>query len=210
LKVGLRQLSRAGIWNLYPPAVSLPERSSGQRAATVDGSRQVAELREEIARLRASEQRLRGVFERIQAGFAVGETIHLPDGSLDFRYLDVNEAWERMQGMPRTEAVGRTLRDLLPEVAEDWLLFISDVARVGTPSQLCRYVEARDRWLEVSIFQPAPGQVAILFRDITDRKQAFDYLRESEDHYKHAVELNPQLSWTAKPDGRVDSISGRW
>jgi PAS domain S-box-containing protein len=35
-------------------------------------------------------------------------------------------------------------------------------------------------------------------------------LRESEDHYRHAVELNPQVSWTARPDGCLDRVAQRW
>jgi PAS domain S-box-containing protein len=34
-------------------------------------------------------------------------------------------------------------------------------------------------------------------------------LRESEDHYRHAVELNPQIAWTANADGVVDQAQ-RW
>lgn len=35
-------------------------------------------------------------------------------------------------------------------------------------------------------------------------------LRDSEDHYRHVVELNPQISWTATTEGMVDSASRRW
>jgi PAS domain S-box-containing protein len=35
-------------------------------------------------------------------------------------------------------------------------------------------------------------------------------LRESEDHYRHTVELNPQISWTTLPAGQVDRVSPRW
>lgn len=35
-------------------------------------------------------------------------------------------------------------------------------------------------------------------------------LRESEEHYRHAVELNPQIPWTADPSGQVLSVSSRW
>ncbi|GGX13362.1 hypothetical protein GCM10007242_19640 [Pigmentiphaga litoralis] len=34
-------------------------------------------------------------------------------------------------------------------------------------------------------------------------------LRESEDHYRHAVELNPQIAWTANAEGVVDQAR-RW
>lgn len=35
-------------------------------------------------------------------------------------------------------------------------------------------------------------------------------IRESEDHYRHTVELNPQVSWTATPDGQLDHVAERW
>ena len=35
-------------------------------------------------------------------------------------------------------------------------------------------------------------------------------VRESEDHYRHAVELNPQVTWTALPDGQLNRVSQRW
>ncbi|WP_420224359.1 PAS domain-containing protein [Pigmentiphaga litoralis] len=35
-------------------------------------------------------------------------------------------------------------------------------------------------------------------------------LRESEDHYRHTVELSPQITWTATADGVVDQVAQRW
>ncbi len=35
-------------------------------------------------------------------------------------------------------------------------------------------------------------------------------LRSSEDHYRSAVELNPQIPWTAEADGSVHEASPRW
>jgi PAS domain S-box-containing protein len=46
--------------------------------------------------------------------------------------------------------------------------------------------------------------------DITRRKKAEEALAESEDHYRHAVELNPQVPWTAEPDGSILDTSQRW
>ncbi len=50
--------------------------------------------------------------------------------------------------------------------------------------------------------------------DVTEYVQARDHaesmLREREDHYRHAVELNPQIAWTANAHGYVFDVSPRW
>ncbi|HEX5184920.1 MAG TPA: HWE histidine kinase domain-containing protein [Allosphingosinicella sp.] len=58
---------------------------------------------------------------------------------------------------------------------------------------------------------------AAMARDVAERSwaaiewaRAEQSLRESEDHYRHAVELNPQVTWTARPDGVIDRIASRW
>jgi PAS domain S-box-containing protein len=43
-----------------------------------------------------------------------------------------------------------------------------------------------------------------------ERARAEQSLRESEDHYRQTVELNPQVTWTALPDGRLNRVAGRW
>jgi PAS domain S-box-containing protein len=35
-------------------------------------------------------------------------------------------------------------------------------------------------------------------------------LIESEEHYRQTTELNPQVTWTARPDGLLDRVSERW
>lgn len=35
-------------------------------------------------------------------------------------------------------------------------------------------------------------------------------LRESEEHYRHTVELNPLIPWTSDPAGRIHTVSSKW
>ncbi len=50
----------------------------------------------------------------------------------------------------------------------------------------------------------------LTLRDDTARVAAEAALRESEAHYRNAAELNPQVAWTAMPDGQLDRVAERW
>ena len=43
-----------------------------------------------------------------------------------------------------------------------------------------------------------------------EARARLDALHESEDHYRHTVEFNPQVAWTARPDGQLDHVARRW
>ncbi|WP_118133519.1 PAS domain-containing protein [Oceanicella sp. SM1341] len=46
--------------------------------------------------------------------------------------------------------------------------------------------------------------------DLTDRRQAEDALRESEQRFRALADSMPQMIWTALPDGRHDYYNARW
>jgi PAS domain S-box-containing protein len=58
---------------------------------------------------------------------------------------------------------------------------------------------------------------AAIARDVAERSwaaveqaRAEQSLVDSEDHYRHTVELNPQVTWTAHADGQLNRVAGRW
>jgi PAS domain S-box-containing protein len=61
--------------------------------------------------------------------------------------------------------------------------------------------------------QSAEGKVVgavLVFRDITDRKQAEDRIRQSEKEFRQLADAMPQIVWTARPDGDLDYYNERW
>ncbi|MEN2785060.1 EAL domain-containing protein [Sphingomonas qilianensis] len=67
--------------------------------------------------------------------------------------------------------------------------------------------------VHVSFVVDAAGQpqsTIVIASDISARRTAEQELRESEEHLRHTVELNPQITWTASPAGAVLEVSARW
>ena len=72
-----------------------------------------------------------------------------------------------------------------------------------------------DTWFSFSYSRvlDREGRVAglVIFTNETTARVLGDRaLRESEEHFRQTVELNPQVPWTCDPDGNITSYSNRW
>ena len=122
--------------------------------------------------LRESERRYRSLFESMTEGFALHEIVCDEAGApRDYRFIDVNPAFERLTGLRRADVVGRTIRDIMPAIEPEWIETYGRVALAGEPVRFERRAAALDREYEVFAYSPAPRQFAALFVDITSRKK---------------------------------------
>jgi diguanylate cyclase (GGDEF)-like protein/PAS domain S-box-containing protein len=79
--------------------------------------------------------------------------------------------------------------------------------RVVGADGFVRWVAARGR---VHFSEGRPARFVGTLVDISAHKAAEKALRESEDHYRSSVELNPQIPWTAAPDGQIAEVGPHW
>jgi PAS domain S-box-containing protein len=132
----------------------------------------IDDRKEAEERLRGSERRYRNLFESIDEGFCVIEMIFDPDGRpVAFRWLETNPTFEQQAGL--VQAVGNTARQLIPDLDESWFEIYGRVALTGDPVRFENHAPAMSRWFDVFAFQmdrPEQRRVALLFKDISDRK----------------------------------------
>ena len=165
----------------------------------------VTERRAAADTLARSEQRYRALFEAIDDGFCIIEFFDGPHGpSSDYVHVEANAGYERHSGI--AGIVGRTLRDLAPDQADDWIALYGEVLRTGEPIRFERYFEQAGRHVEVSAARVEPAsrrQVLVMFRDIEARRVAEVALRASEALAQENIE-RVQLALSA------GAIIGTW
>ena len=139
-------------------------------------------LRESAAALQASETRYRTLFESIDEGFCVIEVLFdAEDRPFDYRFLEVNPAFEVHTGIK--DGLGHTVREFAPDHEDHWYEIYGRVARTGEPVRFEQRAEALGRFYDVYAFrvgEPGQHRVAVLFNDVTQRKQAVEALREAD------------------------------
>ena len=127
-----------------------------------------------LARLRRSEERYRSLLESLDEGFCVIEMLFDDVGKpIDYRFLEANPTFARFTGLE--DAVGKTARQLVPNLEAHWFEIYGNVALKGEPYRFIEGSEAMGRWFDVYAFRPEglePDQVALLFTDITSRRNA--------------------------------------
>ena len=143
------------------------------------------EARGRLEALHGSEARFRLLFETLDEGFCVIRFQDGPEGPLgDYVHVQANPAYERHTGL--ASAVGRSVREMVPEEAAGWVELYREVLLTGRPMRFERELLATGRHLELSAFRVEPAnrlEVAVVFQDVTAR-------RRSE---RALVELNESL-----------------
>ncbi|MGP8024721.1 MAG: ATP-binding protein, partial [Methanobacterium sp.] len=137
------------------------------------------------------------LFNSIDEGFCTVEVIFdADDNPVDYRFLEVNLAFEGQTGL--IDAEGELMRDLAPDNEEYWFQIYGKIALTGKPLRFVKEAKALNRWFDVYAFKigdPEGHEVAILFNDITKRKKIEDDLKESEERYSLTVESVNEGVW---------------
>jgi PAS domain S-box-containing protein len=148
--------------------------------------RDITERKRSEAALRASEAKLRALFG------AMTDVIFILDG--DGRYLEVAPSNPVYLVHPDTELLGRTMHEVLPATQAD--LILRQIRRALDTQQPTTVDYDLDfggatHWFAARISPLSANTVLMVARNITERKEAEEALRQSETQYRTLIEHAP-------------------
>ena len=160
---------------------------AGRLIATANISTDVTAHRLMEQALQHNERRYRLLFASNVSGVALHEIICDAAGRpCNYRFLEVNLAFERLTGLKSQDLVGRTVLEVMPQTEPVWIERYGRVALTGDSDHFEDYSSALQRYYEVAAYSPQRGQFAVMVLDVTARKKADAALQESL-HEKEAL-----------------------
>ncbi len=142
-------------------------------------------------KLKKSQQKYKSLFLNMNGGFTYNRIIC--DGAgrpVDFEYLEVNEAYERIVGKKRAELVGRKFSELFPAL---WPEATARIAKWGEVAlnpgirfeEEC-YSATDEVWYSYATYSPERNFFAQIVIDITERKNAEQELNRAKEGAERA------------------------
>jgi PAS domain S-box-containing protein len=166
---------------------------NGKHVANISMFSDITERKKTEEALKKSEAEYSSLFANMIDGFAYCQMIFDDAGKpVDFVYLQINDAFEKITGLKRDLVVGKKVTKAIPGIkAANPELFeiYGRVALTGQIEKFDVFFKPLSLWLSVSVYCPAKGYFAAVFEDITERKKieqelsitlAESQLRESE------------------------------
>jgi PAS domain S-box-containing protein len=141
--------------------------------------------------IRESEKKYRSLFENMLDGFAFCKMVFDDQNTpIDFVYLEINDAFERITGLKRDAVVGKRVTEAIPGIEKANPELFEIYGRVALTCKEERFevfFKPLSLWLFVSVYCPQKGYFAAVFEDITERKKAGEALSRANEELEERV-----------------------
>ena len=146
--------------------------------------------------LQESETRFKDLFNNMRAGVAVFDPVD--DGS-DFIFRDINHAAETIDRVRKEEILGQRVTRVFPGIQEFGLFEVFQrVARTGIAEShpVSIYKDTRiTGWRENFVYRLPSGEIAAIYEDVTEKKQAEEATRVAREWLGIALRAAHAGTW---------------
>ncbi|MDP8210012.1 MAG: transporter substrate-binding domain-containing protein [Candidatus Stygibacter australis] len=141
--------------------------------------------------LQKSRDQLQNLFDNMISSFAFHKLILDEAGKpLDFEYIEVNRAFEKMLGIKKEDIIGKRFAEAFPGIENDpadWIGTYGKVALNGLSIKFENYSEKIGKWFLINAYSPIKGYFATISEDITARKKNEEELTKYRENLEELI-----------------------
>lgn len=134
-----------------------------------------------LERLKQSEEKYRDIIKNLSSAYALHEIVVDDNGKpVDYRFLEVNQAFEEMTGLKAKDILGKTCLEVLPETEKYWIDTYGEIALGGEKITFENYSTMLKRHYQVTAYSTEKFKFSTVFVDVTEIKESENRYRQSE------------------------------
>lgn len=186
----------------------------------IEHARAIEALRQEINERTKNQEIIRRQLAEIEAIYQTAP-IGLAILDCDLRFVRLNHRLAEINGISVEEHLGRTVREIVPDLADTVEPLFHQIIETGEPlldleinGETAAEPGIKRTWIE-SWFpvKDASGQIIginVVVQEITERKQAEIALREKEQQLQQLSDSMPQIVWMSNEFGELEYVNYQW
>ena len=153
----------------------------------------------------------RSLFENMLNGFAYCKMLFDREGKpVDFIYLEVNPAFEKIMGLKKEAVLGKKVTTVLSGIEEsnpELFEIFGRVALGGKGETFEFYIGPLKIWLNVSVYSPRKTFLISIIENITERKAYESQIKCSTDRFMILADALPAVVFETNITGHLTYIN---
>jgi PAS domain S-box-containing protein len=166
----------------------------------------IANIIAKMIQRRIVEEKYRKLFISMNEGYALNEVILDKHGKpKDYRFLEINPAFEKYTGLKASVVVGKSLCEVFPGIEDDPIDLIGkygNVVLTGEDLVFDQFSEALNRWFKIHAFRHEEGQFAVTFTDITVQKKHEQAMLKEKTVTESVLDSIPGIFYQIDTNGK--------
>jgi PAS domain S-box-containing protein len=144
----------------------------------------------------------------LDEGFELLELVFDKQGDVvDFVFLEVNPAYEKQTGLKAANLVGKCKKENAPAAEQRWYNYAIQAVKTGKTLSYQYYNDKVNGYFDTQFIPISTNRIAVLFKDITERKRIEAVLGESQKKYQDLTETTNDFVWEMDARGRYTYCS---
>jgi PAS domain S-box-containing protein len=144
-------------------------------------------------------------------GFELLELVYDKQGNVeDFVFIEVNTAYEKQSGLKAADLIGKHKKKVAPAAERRWYDYAIAAVKTGKILNYQYHNPATNGYYDTQFIPIPPNQIAVLFKDITRRKEAERALTQTKKNLQDMIAQSPVAFAVFDKTGLLIQVNEAW